>query len=174
MRTWSLLGMVLCSGCAQESTAASGSFVPDEASFSAAFFIEAYCSGCHQPNFVAPNGHTVAIFSDDPSWQGPFHNPNWFQMLNYGQITQFSDAIACGVSPPVNGDLPPGCTTLTDVPASFFTQPEKFPPPGDSLGGYGTTAPICAFSADGHTCPQPSEDERNEMVAWIDAGAPYR
>jgi hypothetical protein len=180
-----LVGMLvpLC-GCyltpsdtTQPDAAALVSFVPDEASFSAAFFIEAYCSGCHQPSFVAPNGDAVTFFSNDPAWQGPFQNPNWFQMLDYGEISHLSDAILCGVSPPVTGldDLPPGCTTLADVQPGFFTQPEKFPPLGVASGGYGTEpAPICAFSADGHTCPQPSDAERLGMVAWVGAGNPYR
>ena len=154
------------------------SFVPDEASFSAAYFVEAYCSGCHQPSFVAPNGGPVALFSNDPAWQEPFQNPNWFQMLNYAAISGLSDAILCGVSPPVTGldDIPPGCTTLADVPPGFFTQPEKFPPLGVvSSGGYGTEPPpVCAFSADGHTCPQPSDSERLRMVAWVRAGNPYQ
>jgi len=145
--TWALVGMVVgCGGsaplygygtppdAAQQDAADSGTvaFVPDEASFSAAFFVEAYCSGCHQPSFVAPNGDSVAIFSQDPAWQEPFQNPNWSQMLDYAEISRLSDAILCGVSPPVTGpdDLPPGCTMLADVPPGFFTKAEKFPPPG--------------------------------------------
>jgi hypothetical protein len=165
---------------AEQDAADSGavSFVPDEASFSSAFFVEAYCSGCHQPSFVPPSGDSVAIFSHDPAWQSPFQNPNWFQMLDYAEISTLSDAILCGVSTPVTGldDLPPGCTTLADVPPGFFTQPEKFPPLGvASSGGYGTEPPpVCAFSADGQTCPQPSDAERLEMVAWVLAGDPYR
>ncbi len=191
--TWALVGTVVgCGGstplhgygappdAAQQDAgdSAAVAFAPDEASFSAAFFVEAYCSGCHQPSFVAPSGNPVAVFSHDPAWQEPFQNPTWFQLLDYAEISRVSDAILCGVSPPVTGfdDLPSGCTTLADVPPGFFTQPEKFPPLGiASSGGYGTEpSPVCAFSADGHTCPQPSDAERLEMVAWVRAGHPYR
>jgi hypothetical protein len=38
--------------------------------------------------------------------------------VDYAEISRLGDAILCGVSPPVTGfdDLPPGCTTLADVP----------------------------------------------------------
>jgi hypothetical protein len=146
-------------------------FAPARAEFSAAFFVEAYCSGCHQPGYASPSGRQVSLFSTDAWWRQPFQNPDWFQTLDYKVVVEWGDAIRCGVQPLA---LPDGCTTLSDVATGFFSKPQKFPPPGvASSGSYGSTPPpVCAYAADGHTCPQPSDHERTEMVKWIDTGFP--
>ena len=159
-------GSALPAGAGDTGTA----FAPGKARFSAAFFVEAYCSGCHQPGYAAPSGRQVSLFSTDPWWQQPFRNPNWFEALDYGVVVRRGDAIRCGVHP---SPLPDGCTLLASVPPGFFTKAEKFPPPGTPSAGYGQTPPpMCAYAADGHSCPQPSNYEREQMVAWIDAGFP--
>lgn len=152
--------------------AATTSFAAGKTEFSAGFFIEAYCSGCHQANYVAPNGHAVALFTNDPGWSEPFQNPNWFSALEYGWIVSWGEAIRCGVYP---GSLPPECASVPDLPSGFFTKPEKFPPSGDlTSSSYGQTTPppTCAYAADGHTCPQPSDYQRAKMVEWIESGYP--
>ena len=168
MRTLTLLGL-LASGCAGASSTA---FMPSaRAQFSAAGFVESYCSGCHQPQYVSPSGRQVALFSADQAWREPAANPRWLDEIDYPTVVRWGDAIRCGVHP---APLPDGCTSLTDVEPGFFTAAEKFPPSGVvSSGGYGQTPPpVCAYAADGHTCPQPSYEERIQMVAWIDAGYP--
>jgi hypothetical protein len=151
------------------SNALSTAFNPGEAEFSAAVFIEAYCSGCHQPQFKSPSGRPVSIFCTDPAWRHPFGNPGWLDQLDYAKVVEKSDLIRCGVYPNV---LPEACLYLPDAPPGFFNKAEKFPPSGIPSGtGYGTTPPpVCAFAGDGHTCPQPSEFERVGMVSWIDSG----
>lgn len=185
MRTVSVL-LIFVAGCGPDANVATTdvtptkevstnavttSYAPDKAEFSAAFFIEAYCSGCHQENYVAPSGHAVAHFSYDPGWSEPFRNPNWYYLLEYSVIIQWGEAIRCGVYP---GSLPSGCGSVSNLAPGFFTKPEKFPPSGDlTTSSYGQTPPpICAFAADGHTCPQPSDYERAKMVEWIDSGYP--
>jgi hypothetical protein len=162
--------------------AATVAFTPARAEFSAAFFVEAYCSGCHQPNYVSPSGRQVSLLSTDPWWHEPFENPNWFEALDYWTIVKWGDAIRCGVQP---YELAASCTSLPELAPGFFSGPRKFPPAGRApsaappVGDYGsapgappTPPPVCAFAADGHTCPQPSLHQRTEMVRWIEAGFP--
>jgi len=170
------LSMTACSSSSLDDAGSRGpgsmtSFAPDKADFSAAFFVEAYCSGCHQPSYVAPSGRQVAIFTTNPSWLEPFQDPQWFAALDYATIVQWGNAIRCGVYP---GSLPSACTSLAEVAPGFFSEAEKFPPPGtQASGAYGDTPPpVCAYAADGHSCPQPSYYERQQMVNWIDEGFP--
>jgi hypothetical protein len=146
-------------------------FAPSKAEFSAGFFVEAYCSGCHQSGYSAPSGRQVALFTKKSWWTEPFQSTTWFEELDYDEVVKWGDAIRCGVAPDA---LPDGCTTLSNVPAGFFTHERKFPPSGDtSSAAYGATPPpICAYAADGHTCPQPSDHERAAMVDWIVSGFP--
>jgi hypothetical protein len=168
------LSMAACGGSLDSSGSigSTTSFAPGRAPFSAALFVEAYCAGCHQPSYVAPSGRQVAIFSTNPAWQAPFQDSQWLAALDYATIVQWGAAIRCGVYP---GSLPSACTSLAEVAPGFFSSAEKFPPLGTlaSSGGYGSTPPpVCAFAADGHTCPQPSDDDRKQMVSWIDQGFP--
>jgi hypothetical protein len=153
------------------SNALSTAFNPGEAEFSAAVFIEAYCSGCHQPQYKSPSGRPVSIFCTDPAWRHPFENSRWLDQLDYSVVVEKSDLIRCGVYPNV---LPAACLSLPDARPGFFNKPEKFPPSGIPSGtGYGMTPPpVCAFADDGHSCPQPTEFERIGMVSWIDSGMP--
>jgi hypothetical protein len=140
--------------------------------FSAAHFIEGYCSGCHQSGYTSPSGRPVAFFTTDPNWTGPFANRKWASTMDYKMVVKWGDAIRCGVNP---SELPDSCASLPEVVPGFFSKPEKFPPPGDlAPGEYGGGTPpaVCVYAEDGHTCPQPSLKEREGMIRWMDEGFP--
>jgi hypothetical protein len=135
------------------------------ADFSAAEFVEHYCSGCHFPGFASPTGEPTAAFSADWSWTAPLANPDWFAWMSYELVVTKKDAIVCGVRDDV---LLSSCTTL--VRPAFFTQPGKFPPSGH--GVYGGAPNPCRFASDGMTCPQPTPFERARLLSWFAAGSP--
>jgi hypothetical protein len=137
------------------------------ADFSAAEFVERYCSGCHFPGFASPTGKPTAELCSDWAWTAPLASPNWFDWMSYETIVAQKDAIVCGVRSDL---LPPSCTTLSSVPPGFFTQPGKFPPSGH--GTYQGAPNPCRFASDGATCPQPTEFERARILSWFAAGSP--
>jgi hypothetical protein len=140
---------------------------PSGADFSAAEFVERYCSGCHFPGFASPTGVPTSPFSSDWAWRTPLGSADWFTWMSYDVVVGQKEAIACGVRPDL---LNASCTTLASVPPGFFTQPGKFPPSGH--GTYQGAPNPCRFASDGMTCPQPTEFERARLLSWIAAGTP--
>ncbi len=138
-----------------------------ETDFSAAEFVEHYCSGCHFPGFGSPTGEPTAAFSGDWAWNAPLASATWFDWMSYDIVVQQKDAIVCGVRDAL---LPPSCATLASVPPGFFTQPGKFPPSGH--GNYQGAPNPCRFANDGMTCPQPTKFERARLLSWFAAGSP--
>jgi hypothetical protein len=137
------------------------------ADFSAAEFVERYCTGCHFPGFSFPAAYSITSFSFDWAWTRPLENPDWFMWMDYDTIVQQRDAIVCGVRDDL---LPASCTTLVTVAPGFFTKPAKFPPSGHGMAR-GVPNP-CRFADDGMTCPQPTPFERARFLSWFAAGAP--
>ena len=138
-----------------------------EQDFSAAHFLESYCTGCHYQGFLGPTGKPTSALSRDPAWWAPSSNSLWFDFMDYEVAVEKSPAINCGVA---KDYFPSECLTLASVPTGFFTGPAKFPPSGH--GVYGGAPNPCRFAADGMTCPQPSDFERARLLSWLDDGAP--
>ena len=128
--------------------------VPDS-DFSAANFLESYCTGCHFEGFLGPTGNPTSALSRDPAWWSPRWNENWFETMDYELAVEKTPAIRCGVT---KDYFPNECLTLSTVPAGFFTGPAKFPPSGHGM--YSGLPNPCRFAPDGMSCPQPTDFER--------------
>jgi len=140
----------------------------------AADFMESYCNGCHFPGYVAPSGKAVPgeipQFTDDSSWQswgGPKGNTAWKTQTSYAKTTggspnqsTLSEMTWCGVAVTL------GSKCATDFPGHFMGA-ERFPPAGTD-----PTKAHCWWAADGMTCPQPTDDQRNQMSFWLTTGTP--
>jgi hypothetical protein len=154
--------------CGVEPRAVFSSPRPAGSDFSAAQFLEGYCSGCHFNGFLGPTGHPTSALSRDPAWWGPFASSQWFDFMDYELAVEKTPAIRCGVAKAE--DFSNDCLTLPSVVPGFFTGPAKFPPSG--RGMYGGSPNPCRFAPDGFTCPQPTDFERARLLSWIADGAP--
>ncbi len=134
--------------------------------FSAANFLESYCSGCHFDGFLGPTGMPTSALSRDQTWWAPHNNPDWFALMNYEKAVEKSPAIRCGVT---KDYFPSECATLPTVPDGFFTGPAKFPPSGHGM--YSGLPNPCRWTPDG-SCPQPTDFERARLLSWLADGAP--
>jgi hypothetical protein len=130
--------------------------------FSAAEFLESYCTGCHFEGFLGPTGNPTSALSRDSAWWAPYRNPEWFETMDYDLTVEKREAIRCGVT---KDYFPVECSTLPTVPPGFFTGPAKFPPSGH--GVYGGLPNPCRFAPDGTTCPQPTDFERARLLSWL-------